>query len=95
MQSQASSSNTSAKRKIKNVINGHIDIKIRAKHDTYYIRSEALILNAEEIDNLTGCVVQLETLPTWPRGATNWNVTEKCQEVQDSFIYQFSSTTHL
>ena len=74
MQFGASSSNTSAKRKIKNVVNGHIDTKTKrsepAKRDTYYIRSEALIEKAEEVDHLTGCVVRLVILP-------------KFQEVQD------------
>ena len=87
MQFGASSSNTSAKRKIKNVVNGHIDTKTKrsesAKRDTYYIRSEALIKKAEEIDLLTGCVVRLEILPTWPRGSTKRYVSAKFQEAQD------------
>ena len=39
---------------------------------------------AGEIDNLTGCVVRLEILPTWPQGATKQYVSEKFQNVQDS-----------
>ena len=50
MQSEGSSSNTSAKGKIRNVFNGHIDTKTkrsgRVKRDIYYIRSEALIKKA-------------------------------------------------
>ena len=88
MQFGASSSNTSAKRKSKNVVNGHIDTKTKrsepAKRDTYYIRSEALIEKAKEIGHLTGCVVRLEILSTWPRGATKRYVSAKFQEAQDS-----------
>ena len=40
----------------------------KAKRDTYRVRGEKMLLKAQEIEQVTGCIVHLKIKPTWKNG---------------------------
>ena len=45
-------------------------------HDAYYHRSKYLLKKAKELEEITGCIVNLQITPTWEKGVQKSYHTE-------------------
>ena len=62
---------TGTKRNVHNIVDNHISTERRTGRDlrdAYYHRSKYLLKKAQELESITGCIVNLEITPTWEKG---------------------------
>ena len=62
--------NTGTKKNVHNIVDNHISTERRTGRDlrnAYYHQSKYLLKKAQELESITGCIVNLEITPTWEK----------------------------